>query len=141
MNQLRIHDVPTELLSDFWPLVSEMLQRAVIHNPHMDLADVFQLISGDMGQLVVAIEAGELVAAAVMERVHYPKRVVGNILLLAGKPGTMGARLDRITEHVFSWAKTRGCDRIALIGLPGLSRVVKRHGGQSIALIHAWRDL
>lgn len=141
MNRLRIHDVPNENVSDFWPLVSEMLERAVEHNPHMDLADVLQIVMANFAQLIVVIEKGEIVAAAVMERVSYPKHVVGNILLLAGKRGTMGKRLDRITEHLFLWAKSRGCDRIALIGLPGLTKVVKRHGGQSITLIHAWRDI
>lgn len=138
---LRIHNVPNEMVSDFWPLVSALLERAVAHHPHMDLADCLQMVMSNFAQLVVAIEGHEIVAAAVMERVRYPKHIVGNILLLAGKRGTMGPRLDVITEHLEHWAKSRGCDRIALIGLPGLTKVVERHGGQMINLIHAWRDI
>lgn len=137
----RIHNVPIDMVSDFWPLVSPMLERAVNHHPHMDLADTLQVLMSGFAQLVVAIEGGDIVAAAVMERTRYPKHTVGNILLLAGIRGTMGARLDAITEHLFRWARSRGCDRIALVGLPGLSKVVKRHGGSSIRLIHAWRDI
>lgn len=138
---MRIHDVPIEMVSDFWPLVSSMLERAVKHHPHMDSADALQCLMGGFAQLIVCLEGGEITACAVMERVAYPKHTVGNILLLAGRKGTMGARLERLTQHLFRWAKSRGCDRIALIGLPGLTRVVKRHGGQSVKLIHAWRDL
>lgn len=138
---LRIHDIPNGNVSDFWPLVSPLLERAVKHHPHMELSDLLQLIMGNFAQLIVALEGVEIVAAAVMERLRYPRHTVGNILMLAGKPGTMGPRLDAITEHLERWAKSRGCDRIALIGLPGLTKVVKRHGGQSIKLIHAWRDL
>lgn len=138
---IRIHDVPIDMVSDFWPLVSEMLARAAKHHPHMDPADTLQILMSGFAQLIVCLERGEVTACAVMERVAYPKHVVGNILLLAGRAGTMGAKLDQITQHLFRWAKGRGCDRIALIGLPGLTKVVKRHGGQSIKLIHAWRDL
>lgn len=138
---MRIHEVPIDMVGDFWPLVSPMLARAVKHNPHMDSADVLQLLMSGFAQLIVAIEDGQITVAAVMERANYPKHVVGNILLLAGIRGTMGARLNAVTEHLFRWAKSHGCDRIALIGLPGLTRVVKRHGGESISLIHAWRDL
>lgn len=138
---LRIHDVPIEMAGEVWPLVAAMLERAVKHHPHMDIDDALQLVSGGFGQLVIALDDGKLVAATVMERVRYPKHVVANILLLAGERGTYGRRLDEITQHLFSWAKARGCDRIALIGLPGLTKVVRRHGGQSKRLIHAWRDL
>jgi len=136
-----IHEVPIEMAADFWPLVSPLLERAVEHNPHLDMADTLQILMSGFAQLIVCIEGGEITVAAVMERVRYPKHVVGNIMLLAGRHGTYGRKLDTITERLVRWAKARGCDRIALTGLPGLTRVVKRHGGQSIQLIHAWRDL
>lgn len=138
---LRIHDVPNEMVSDFWPLASALLERAVRHNPHLDMVSALQLVMGNFAQLIVGTEGGEIAVAAVMERVQYPKHVIGNILLLAGRRGTMGARLDSVADHLSRWAKTRGCDRIAFTGLPGLAKVVKRHGGESISLIHAWRDL
>lgn len=138
---MRVHEIPVGNVSDFWPLVSPMLERAVRHNPHMDMADCLQVLMAGFAQLIVGIEDGEICVAAVMERTRYPKHVVANILFLAGRRGTMGARLDVVTEHLFRWARAHGCDRIALIGLPGLTKVVKRHGGQSLRLIHAWRDV
>jgi len=141
MSGIRIHDVPVDMVSDLWPLVSPLLEPACARNPHLSMADLLLLVMGQFGQLIVAIEGVDIVAAAVMQRDRYPKHVIGNILMLGGRPGTMGARLDAIYEHLTRWAKARGCDRIAFTGLPGLTRVVKRHGGQSIRLIHAWRDL
>lgn len=141
MKTLRIHEIPVDTVADFWPLAAPILDRAIEHNPHLDSASVLQILMAQFAQLIVAIEDGEIVAAAVMERLCYPKHMVGNIMLLAGKRGTYGKRLDAITERLINWAKSRGCDRIALTGLPGLTRVVKRHGGESISLIHAWLDL
>lgn len=138
---MRIHDVPADMISDFWPLVSPLLERAVAHNPHMKLLDVLQLLMGQFGQLIVCIEGSEITAAAVIERVRYPMHVVGNVLLLAGVKGTMGARIDSLIDHMERWAKSRGCDRIAFIGLPGLTRLAKRRGAQHKRLVHAWRDL
>lgn len=140
MSELKIHDVPANMVTDFWSLVSPMLERAVVLNPHMDLPGLLQMLLADFGQLIVMTRDGELQAAAVMERHRYPNHVVGNIMLLAGKRGTY-KEIDRLFPHLEKWAKARGCDRIALLGRPGLSRLVKRHGGQSIPLIHAWRDL
>jgi hypothetical protein len=138
---MKVHEVPLELLSDFWPLAAPHLARAVKHNPHIDLADAFTNAASGFSQLIIVLEGGECAAAAVMERVRYPKHVVGNIMLLGGNAGTMGARLDALVDHLFRWAKARGCDRIALLGRPGFERLVRRRGGSSITLIHAWRDI
>lgn len=138
---MRIYDVPVEMIEDFWPLASPLLKLAVDHNPHMEIDDLLQLLNAQYGQLSVVIESGVVTAAAVIERVVYPSHVVGNVLFMAGKKGTMGARMDALINHVTQWAKSHGCDRIAFIGLPGLAKVVKRQGGRSKHLIHAWRDL
>lgn len=140
MSDLKIHDVPIDMVTDFWSLVSPLLERAIVLNPHMDMPGLLQMLLADFGQLIVVTLDGELQAAAVMERHRYPNHVVGNIMVLAGKRGTY-KEIDRLFPHLAKWAKTRGCDRIALLGRPGLSRLVKRHGGKSIPLIHAWRDL
>jgi hypothetical protein len=137
---LKIYEVPKEMVTDFWSLTSPILQPAVDLNPHMDMAGLLQMLLADLGQLIVITLGGDIQAAAVMERHRYPNHVVGNILLLGGKPGTY-AQIDALMPHLERWCKDRGCDRIALLGRPGLSRLVKRHGGHSISLIHAWRDL
>jgi hypothetical protein len=138
---LRIHDIPIDNVTDFWPLAEPLLKRAIAHNPHHDAPGVLQLLMAGFAQLIVGIEDGEITVAAVMERQIFPKHVVGNIFLMAGRRGTMGARLDALSEHLARWARAHGCDRIGFTGLPGLTKVVKRHGGSSIKLIHAWRDL
>ncbi len=140
MSEMKIHDVPLEMVTDFWSLVSPLLEKAARLNPHMDMPGLLQMLMADFGQLIVMTIDGELQAAAVMERHRYPNHVVGNIMLLAGKRGTY-KEIDRLFPHLEKWAKAHGCDRIALLGRPGLSRLVKRHGGKSIPLIHAWRDL
>lgn len=140
MSELKIHEVPAAMVTDFWSLVSPMLERAARLNPHMDMPGLLQMLLADFAQLIVMTKGGELQAAAVMERHRYPNHVVGNIMLLAGQRGTY-KEIDRLFPRLEKWAKSRGCDRIALLGRPGLSRLVKRHGGKSIPLIHAWRDL
>lgn len=140
MSDLKIHEVPVEMVTDFWSLVAPLLEKAVRRNPHMDMPGLLQMLLAQFGQLIVVTKDGDLLAAAVMERHVYPNHVVGNIMLLAGKRGTYKT-IDLVFPHLSKWAKQHGCDRIALLGRPGLSRLVKRHGGQSIPLIHAWRDL
>ena len=137
---LKIHEVPVAMVTDFWSLVSPLLEKAVRLNPHMDMPGLLHTLLAAMGQLIVVTRDGDLLAAAVMERHVYPNHVVGNIMLLAGKRGTY-REIERVFPHLAKWAKEQGCDRIALLGRPGLSRLVKRHGGSSIPLIHAWRDL
>lgn len=138
--KVRIHDVPPAMVTDFWSLVAPLLEKAVRLNPHMDMPGLLQQLLAAMGQLIVVTRDGDLLAAAVMERHQYPNHVVGNIMLLAGRRGTY-REIDRVLPHLEKWAKEQGCDRIALLGRPGLSRLVKRHGGRSVPLIHAWRDL
>lgn len=140
MTDLRIYDIPAAQVTDWWSLVTPVLKRAVKQNPHMDMPGLLQMLMANFGQLIVITLNGELQAAAVMERHVYPNHVVGNIMLLAGKKGTY-REIDEVFSHLSKWAKTKGCNRIGLLGRPGLSRLVKRHGGESIQLIHAWRDL
>ncbi len=137
---MRVYEVPTENVTDFWSAVAPMLERAIQHNPHMDMPGLLQTLLANFAQLIVVTNDGDIQAVAVMERHRYPNHVVGNIMLLAGKRGTY-KEIDRLFPHFEKWAKARGCDRIGLLGRPGLSRLVKRHGGKSIPLIHAWRDL
>lgn len=140
MSDLRIYDIPAAQVTDWWSLVTPTLQRAVIHNPHMDMPGLLQTLMAQFAQLIVATRDGELVAVIVMERHCYPNHVVGNILFLAGVKGAY-KHISEVVPHLEKWAKDHGCDRIAMLGRPGLSRLVKRHGGKSIQLIHAWRDL
>lgn len=140
MSELRIYDIPAAQVTDWWSLVTPTLQRAVKHNPHMDMPGLLQTLIANFAQLIVATRDGELVAVIVMERHQYPNHMVGNILFLAGAKGAYN-QISDVVPHLEKWAKERGCDRIAMLGRPGLSRLVKRHGGQSIELIHAWRDL
>lgn len=140
MSDLRIYDIPAAQVTDWWSLVTPTLERAVKQNPHMDMPGLLQTLLAQFAQLIVATRDGELVAVVVMERHSYPNHVVGNILFLAGAKGAY-KRLSNVVPHLEQWAKDHGCDRIAMLGRPGLSRLVKRHGGKSISLIHAWRDL
>lgn len=140
MSDLRIYDIPAAQVTDWWSLVTPTLERAVKQNPHMDMPGLLQTLLAQFAQLIVATREGELVAVIVMERHCYPNHVVGNILFLAGAKGAY-RRISDVVPHLEKWAKERGCDRIAMLGRPGLSRLVKRHGGKSIELIHAWRDL
>lgn len=140
MSDLRIYDIPANQVTDWWSLVKPTLERAVKQNPHMDMPGLLQTLLAQFAQLIVATREGELVVVIVMERHCYPNHVVGNILFLAGAKGAYKS-ISHVVPHLEKWAKERGCDRIALLGRPGLSRLVKRHGGKSIELIHAWRDL
>jgi hypothetical protein len=140
MTDLRIYDIPAAQVTDWWSLVTPTLQRAVKQNPHMDMPGLLQTLLAQFAQLIVVTKAGELVGVVVMERHAYPNHVVGNILFLAGVKGAY-KQISHVVPHLEKWAKEHGCDRIALLGRPGLSRLVKRHGGKSIELIHAWRDL
>lgn len=140
MSELRIYDIPATQVTDWWSLVTPTLQRAVKHNPHMDMPGLLQTLLASFAQLIVVLHKEELTAVVVMERHQYPNHVVGNILFLAGAKGAY-KRISDVVPHLEKWAKERGCDRIAMLGRPGLSRLVKRHGGSSIQLIHAWRDL
>jgi hypothetical protein len=140
MTDLRIYDIPASQVTDWWSLVTPVLERAVKQNPHMDMPGLLQTLLAQFAQLIVVTREGDLVAVVVMERHVYPNHVVGNILFLAGAKGAY-KRISDVVPHLEKWAKEHGCDRIALLGRPGLSRLVKRHGGESIQLIHAWLDL
>lgn len=137
---LRIYDIPHTQVTDWWSLVSPVLERAVKQNPHMDMPGLLQMLLAQFAQLVVVLHGESLAAVVVMERHVYPNHVVGNILFLAGAKGAY-KHISDVVPHLEKWANEHGCDRIAMLGRPGLSRLVKRHGGRSIQLVHAWRDL
>jgi hypothetical protein len=137
----RIYDVPREMVTDFWSAIEPMLSRAMRRNPHMDTAGLLKALVADFARLFVMTEGGKIVAAAVMERVSYPDNVVGNVLALAGEHGIYRNHFDAIEAHLKAWSRARGCNRIAFVGRPGLTRFVRRRGGQLVQLVHAWQDL
>lgn len=137
---LRIYDVPSEMVTDFWSAVEPMLSRAIDLHPHIDMPGMLQILIRQFAQLIVATLDGQIQAAAIMERVQYPGHTVGNILALAGNSGT-APHMHQLSSHCEQWAKDRGCDRIAFVGRPGLSKIARKRHGNTLTLVHAWRDL
>jgi hypothetical protein len=138
----KIYDIPREMVSDFWSAVESMLTKALEHHPHLDAPGVLRLLVANFAQLFVMTKGGNVVAACVMERTQYPSHVVANVVAFAGEYGVFREHGDEIQARLETWARDRGCDRIAFVGRPGWTRFfVNRAGGKSIPLVHAWKTL
>lgn len=138
----KIYAVPREMVTDLWSAVEPMLTKALEHHPHLDPPGLLQILVANFAQLFVMTKEGKIVAACVIERQQYPSHVVANVVALAADRGVFRQHQDEIVARWEAWARERGCDRIGFVGRPGWTRFfVNRIGGNSVPLVHAWKQL
>lgn len=122
-----IYELTADVAHDVWRDLQPIFEPAMRYHPVMDVIDLYHICMAGRGQVVVAIDGGGVIGAAVMEVVQFPSNRVGNILALGGAPGFLAAHMDEFGRYLIRWSAERGCDRIGFQGRCGWARWLQRH--------------
>ena len=119
--------VPTENISQAWPIVQPQVARALAQGlGEYDLVDVWTaLLRGDAQLWLATGEDKAIIGVAVTEVVDYPRRKLCNLWIIAG---TGLEQWKEGLQHIESWAVSRGCSGLLATCRPGLVKVAMRQG-------------
>ena len=117
--------VPAEMADAVWPQVEHLLLPALqFGNGEMEVEDVLQrLRSNDMWLLTIH-NAGDIVAAAVLELVQYPRKRSLRIVLLGGSG--LQSWLKELQGTMNEMAKRVGASFVEIQGRPGWERALRK---------------
>ena len=136
-----IYRVPTHLVSDLWPALDTLCEKAMRHHPFMEAQDVFLALTANKAVLFLALQDGQILGFAVMEVITYPRRRVANVLAAAGHKGFLSVLIDRVLPQCEQWAVEQGADTFAVQGRPGWLKSAKPRGAQSLSTVTSWKRL
>jgi hypothetical protein len=139
---MKIHIVPRELVSELWPACAPLLDAALERNPFLAVEELQRILMERAGiELLVAVDGGRIIGAAVIELEQYPTRLTGNVIALGGSAGFYERALPAMTDRLEQWCVDRGCDSISMLGRPGWTKFVSRRGWQVSPTVAAWKQL
>lgn len=126
-----IHQAPTRLVPELWPLIEDYAVKAMRWHPFMDAGDLLgQLLHGH-AQLFVVTDRGKdgVLGFAAVEMLCYPSRRIANVLAAGGRRGFLGALVQDLVPQLERWAIEQGADTFCVQGRPGWLKFARRHEG------------
>lgn len=111
-----------EEVEDFWPLVSDLLEKAQPHSEgELATEDFYEFLKLADMQLWVAIWQKKVIAAMVTQIIPYPRKKVLRIIAIGG------AEMDRwfgFLPKVEEFALNVGCDSLEAWGRKGWKKIL-----------------
>lgn len=136
---IRVHEVPTRMVLDFWPVTEPMLAKAARHHPFADTECMLARLLAGEAQMFVLVEDG-IEAVLLTEVIEYPNgRNVGQVWAMGGLKGIWKRGGELAEKAVEAWCRRFHCDTIAVVGRPGWRRLLRHFDSQPLAV--AWRKL
>ena len=124
-----IHPLHPDKVVDAWQNILPYIERA-LERGNGDFTPEYimgRVVDGDY-QLWAGIDTGDIqfVAVTRLEYFESSEKTVCLVMWLAGK--NMTDWFEQVTAEIESWAITRGCNELRIIGRPGWERVGKQEG-------------
>lgn len=138
---MKIYTVPIGLVSDLWAPAERLLARAFKFHPFLDSSGALRILLAGRADLILAVEDGNIVSAAIMEAIQYPTECVGNVLALAGERGVYREHMSTITDYLEQWSREHGCNKIGMVGRTGWMRFVSRRGWKTQPCLMASKEI
>lgn len=111
--------IPSEELSEWWPRVETMIERACSRSGLMKASDVLRSIQSKDWQLWVAVD-GDVIACLVTEIRTYPQSKVCNFVIGTGRTRE---KWQHFRETIEMWARAQGCSRMRIEARTGWQRI------------------
>lgn len=138
---MKLYVVPVSLVAELWPVVAPLLSKAIKHHPYMATDDALAILLAGRGDLILALDEGRVLCAAIMEAIQYPNEKVGNVLALAGERGVYREHMSEITDYLEQWSRKHGCHKIGMVGRPGWLKFVRHRGWETQRCLSASKEL
>lgn len=136
-----IHQVPADLVSEFWSAIEGYAARVCRYHPFMQARDLLSLFLAGDARLFIVVEANRVVGFAGVEVVAYPRRKVANVLACGGEHGFLSVAVNELLPTLKQWGREQGADTFSITGRPGWVRVLRSHGFEEAAHVTLWANL
>jgi hypothetical protein len=126
MADVEIMQIPATLAEVAWPQALPLLTAPIgMSRGCFEPEDVLAICVSGGGQLWLAVDGEEAIAAYVTEIYQYPRKRVVRALFAGGKTGTMQRWLEPMVAAIEHWAREQwGCQGIEAVGRKGWSRML-----------------
>lgn len=138
---MKLHTVGAALLEDLWPAATPLIERGCEWHPLLNAQDIVAILRAGRADLIICVEEGHIIAAAVMDVVQLSTARIGNVLCFAGEFGVYRNYLCAIMDYLEQWSRDHGCNKMCIVGRPGWRKFLNRRGWNLQPCITASRTL
>lgn len=123
---MRLHVMARAAADESWPLLAPLFESALSHGEgELSTDDIRELVRDERAFVLIAVDKGQMLAAAAVEIVAYPRFKVANII------ATGGNRVFLRREEL-AWvgqiARDMGCAKVQTYCRPSMARLLGKLG-------------